>query len=141
MKCTMTMGSEFPKGSQLDRLLERWYNRDITKKRGSTMDREGSPQIRKLGKDYYIKAEDVVAVLDFFAEDCLADLMAIDDDEMTEFDLGFFEGAAENLDDLSKTIKLMVTEKRLNKIKTLEDFNEEFPTAKFQRNRTITKIE
>tara|TARA_B110000858_G_scaffold181244_1_gene219563 strand:+ start:38 stop:451 length:414 start_codon:yes stop_codon:yes gene_type:complete len=137
----MTMGSEFPKGSQLDRLLERWYNRDITKKRGSTMDREGSPQIRKLGKDYYIKAEDVVAVLDFFAEDCLADLMAIDDDEMTEFDLGFFEGAAENLDDLSKTIKLMVTEKRLNKIKTLEDFNEEFPTAKFQRNRTITKIE
>ena len=135
------MGSEFPKGSQLDRLLERWYNRDITKKRGSTMDREGSPQIRKLGKDYYIKAEDVVAVLDFFAEDCLADLMAIDDDEMTEFDLGFFEGAAENLDDLSKTIKLMVTEKRLNKIKTLEDFNEEFPTAKFQRNRTITKIE
>ena len=135
------MGSEFPKGSQLDRLLELWYNRDITKKRGSTMDREGSPQIRKLGKDYYIKAEDVVAVLDFFAEDCLADLMAIDDDEMTEFDLGFFEGAAENLDDLSKTIKLMVTEKRLNKIKTLEDFNEEFPTAKFQRNRTITKIE
>jgi len=135
------MGSEFPKGSQLDRLLERWYNRDITKKRGSTMDREGSPQIRKLGKDYYIKAEDVIAVLDFFAEDCLADLMAIDDDEMTEFDLGFFEGAAENLDDLSKTIKLFITEKRLNKIKTLEDFTKEFPETKFQRNRTITKIE
>jgi len=135
------MGSEFPKGSQLDRLLELWYNRDITKKRGSTMDREGSPQIRKLGKDYYIKAEDVIAVLDFFAEDCLADLMAIDDDEMTEFDLGFFEGAAENLDDLSKTIKLFITEKRLNKIKTLEDFTKEFPETKFQRNRTITKIE
>ena len=132
-------GSEFPKGSQLDRLLELWYNRDITKKRGSTMDREGSPQIRKLGKDYYIKAEDVIAVLDFFAEDCLADLMAIDDDEMTEFDLGFFEGAAENLDDLSKTIKLFITEKRLNKIKTLEDFTKEFPETKFQRNRTITQ--
>ena len=105
------------------------------------MDREGSPQIRKLGKDYYIKAEDVVAVLDFFAEDCLADLMAIDDDEMTEFDLGMFEGAAEALDDLSKTLKLMITEKRLNKIKTLEDFEQEFPTTKFQRNRTISKIE
>ena len=135
------MGSVFPNGSQVDRLLESWYNRDITKKRGRTMDREGSPQIRKLGKDYYIKAEDVIAVLDFFAEDCLADLMSIEDDEMTEFDLGFFEGAAENLDDLSKTIKLMVTEKRLNKIKTLEDFEQEFPTTKFQRNRTISKIE
>ena len=137
----MTKGSAFPNGSQVDRLLESWYNRDITKKRGSTMDREGSPQIRKLGKDYYIKAEDVIAVLDFFAEDCLADLMAIEDDEMTEFDLGFFEGAAENLDDLSKTIKLFITEKRLNKIKTLEDFEQEFPTTKFQRNRTISKIE
>ena len=101
------------------------------------MDSQGAPQIRKLGKDYYIKAEDVVAMFDFFAEEALAELMDIDDDEVTEFDLGFFEGAAENLDDLSKTIKLMVTEKRLNKIKTLEDFNEEFPTTKFQRNRKL----
>ena len=101
------------------------------------MDSQGAPQIRKLGKDYYIKAEDVVAMFDFFAEEALAELMDIDDDEVTEFDLGFFEGAAENLDDLSKSIKLMVTEKRLNKIKTLEDFNEEFPTTKFQRNRKL----
>ena len=106
------------------------------------MDREGSPQIRKLGKDYYIKAEDVIAMFDYFAEDALAELLAIDEDEITEFDLGFFEGAAENLDDLSKSIKLMVTEKRLNKIKTLEDFTAEFPESKFQRNRTLTnKIE
>ena len=105
------------------------------------MNSQGDPQLRKIGKDYYVKAEDVVAMFDFFAEEALAELMAIDDDEMTEFDLGFFEGAAENLDDLSKTIKLLVTEKRLNKIKTLEDFNEEFPTTKFQRNRTISKIE
>ena len=76
-------------------------------------------------------------MFDFFAEEALAELMAIDDDEMTEFDLGLFEGAAENLDDLSKTIKLLVTEKRLNKVKTLEDFNEEFPTTKFQRNRKL----
>ena len=102
------------------------------------MDREGSPQIRKLGKDYYIKAEDVIAMFDYFAEDALAELLAIDDEEVTEFDMGFFEGAAENLDDLSKTIKLMVTEKRLNKIKTLEDFTAEFPESKFQRNRTLT---
>ena len=101
------------------------------------MDSQGAPQIRKLGKDYYIKAEDVVAMFDYFAEEALAELMDIDDDEVTEFDLGFFEGAAENLDDLSKSIKLMVTEKRLNKIKTLEDFNEEFPTTKFQRNRKL----
>jgi len=105
------------------------------------MNSNGDPQIRKIGKDYYIKAEDVIAMFDYFAEEALAELMAIDDDEMTEFDLGFFEGAAENLDDLSKSIKLMVTEKRLNKVKTLEDFNEEFPTTKFQRNRTISKIE
>ena len=83
----------------------------------------------------------MVAIFDFFAEEALAELMAIDDDEMTEFDLGFFEGAAENLDDLSKSIKLMVTEKRLNKIKTLEEFETEFPSTKFQRNRTISKIE
>jgi 3-methyl-2-oxobutanoate hydroxymethyltransferase len=38
------------------------------------MDREGSPQIRKLGKDYYIKAEDVVAMFDYFAEDALAEI-------------------------------------------------------------------
>ena len=105
------------------------------------MNSQGDPQIRKIGKDYYIKAEDMVAIFDFFAEEALAELMAIDDDEMTEFDLGFFEGAAENLDDLSKSIKLMVTEKRLNKIKTLEEFETEFPSTKFQRNRTISKIE
>ena len=105
------------------------------------MNSNGDPQIRKIGKDYYIKAEDVIAMFDYFAEEALAELMAIDDDEMAEFDLGFFEGAAENLDDLSKSIKLMVTEKRLYKVKTLEDFNEEFPTTKFQRNRTISKIE
>ena len=101
------------------------------------MDSQGAPQIRKLGKDYYVKAEDVIAMFDYFAEDALAELMAIDEDEITEFDLGFFEGAAENLDDLSKSLKLMVTEKRLNKVKTLEDFNEEFPTTKFQRNRKL----
>ena len=101
------------------------------------MDSQGAPQIRKLGKDYYVKAEDVVAMFDYFAEEALAELLAIDEDEITEFDMGFFEGAAENLDDLSKSIKLMVTEKRLNKVKTLEDFNEEFPTTKFQRNRKL----
>ena len=104
------------------------------------MDSQGAPQIRKLGKDYYVKAEDVVAMFDYFAEEALAELMAIDDDEITEFDLGFFEGAAENLDDLSKSIKLMVTEKRLNKVKNLEEFTNEFPETSFQRNRTI-KIE
>ena len=105
------------------------------------MNSNGDPQIRKIGKDYYIKAEDMILIFDFFADDALQTLSELDDDEVTEFDLGMFEGAAEALDDLSKTLKLMVTEKRLNKVKTLEDFNEEFPTTKFQRNRTISKIE
>ena len=105
------------------------------------MNSNGDPQIRKIGKDYYIKAEDMLLIFEFFADDALQTLSELDDDEMTEFDMGVFEGAAETLDDLSKTLKLMITEKRLNKIKTLEDFNEEFPTTKFQRNRTITKIE
>ena len=105
------------------------------------MNSNGDPQIRKVGKDYYIKAEDMLLIFDFFADDALQNLSDLDDDEMTEFDMGVFEGAAETLDDLSKTLKLMITEKRLNKIKTLEDFEQEFPTTKFQRNRTISKIE
>ena len=105
------------------------------------MNSNGDPQIRKIGKDYYIKAEDMVLIFEFFADDALQTLSELDDDEVTEFDLGMFEGAAEALDDLSKTLALMITEKRLNKIKTLEDFEQEFPTTKFQRNRTITKIE
>ena len=106
------------------------------------MNSNGDPQIRKIGQDFYIKAEDVIAIIDFFADDALGNLMDIDVDEQTEFDLGMFEGIAEVLDDFSKTLKVMVTEKRLNKIKTLEDFTAEFPESKFQRNRTLTnKIE
>ena len=104
------------------------------------MNSQGDPQIRKIGKDYYIKAEDMILIFDFFADDALQTLSELDDDEVTEFDLGMFEGAAEALDDLSKTLKLMVTEKRLNKVKNLEEFTNEFPETSFQRNRTI-KIE
>ena len=101
------------------------------------MNSNGDPSIRKIGKDFYINAEDVVAIIDFFAEDALQNLMDIDEDEQTEFDLGMFEGIAEVLDDFSKTLKVMITEKRLNRIKTLEDFNNEFPETKFTRNRKI----
>ena len=105
------------------------------------MNSQGDPQIRKIGKDYYIKAEDMLLIFEFFADDALQTLSEWDEDEATEFDFGLFEGAAEVLDDLSKTIKLMVTEKRLNKINNLEEFETEFPSTKFQRNRTISKIE
>ena len=105
------------------------------------MNSQGDPQIRKIGKDYYIKAEDMLLIFEFFADDALETLSEWDDDEATEFDFGLFEGAAEVLDDLSKTLKLMITEKRLNKINNLEEFNSEFPETKFQRNRTISKIE
>jgi|TARA_R110000744_G_scaffold67956_1_gene138398 hypothetical protein len=104
------------------------------------MKSNGEANIRKIGKDYYFKAEDIITLLDYFAEDALAYLSHIDDDEMTEFDMGVFEGQCEVLDDLSKTVKLMVTEKRLNRIKTLEEFNKEFPETSFKRNREI-KIE
>ena len=106
------------------------------------MNSNGDPQIRKIGKDFYINVEDVVAIIDFFAEEALDNLMDIDENDATEFDMGMFEGIAEVLDDFSKSLKVMVTEKRLNKIKTLEDFTAEFPESKFQRNRTLTnKIE
>ena len=105
------------------------------------MNSQGDPQIRKIGKDYYIKAEDMLLIFDLFAEDALEILSEQDDDEVTEFDFGLFEGAAEVLENLSNTLKLMITEKRLNKINNLEEFNSEFPETKFQRNRTISKIE
>jgi len=101
------------------------------------MDSQGNAQIRKIGKDYYIKAEDMLLIFEFFSEDALQTLSEQDDDEVTEFDFGLFEGAAEVLEDLSNTLKLMVTEKRLNKIKTLEDLTNEFPETTFQRNREI----
>ena len=104
------------------------------------MNSQGDPQIRKIGKDYYIKAEDMLLIFEFFADDALETLSEWDDDEATEFDFGLFEGAAEVLDDLAKTVKLMVTEKRLNKVKNLEDITNEFPETTFKRNRTI-KIE
>ncbi len=31
------------------------------------MNSNGDPQIRKIGKDFYINVEDVVAIIDFFA--------------------------------------------------------------------------
>ena len=107
------------------------------------MKSDGLPQIRKLGKDYYIKAEDIVEMFGFFAEDGLALLSSIDDDEMTDFDMGFFEGASEVLEDLAATVKLMVTTKRLNKVNTIEEFDKEFPVSKsFKRNRKLQdKIE
>jgi len=101
------------------------------------MNSNGDPQIRKIGKDFYINVEDVVAIIDFFSEEALDQLMDIDEDETTEFDMGMFEGIAEVLDDFSKSLRVMVTEKRLNKIKTLEDFNNEFPATPFNRNRKI----
>ena len=101
------------------------------------MNSQGDPQIRKIGKDYYFKAEDMLLIFDYFADDALQTLSDLDDDEVTEFDLGMFEGAAETLDDLAKSLKLMVTEKRLNKVKTLEDFTTEFPETTFQRIRKL----
>ena len=130
------MGSVFPNGSQLDKQPETWYNGTNNEER-KQMNSQGDPQIRKIGKDYYIKAEDMLLIFDFFADEALETLSEQDDDEVTEFDFGLFEGAAEVLDDLSKTLKLMVTEKRLNKVKNLEEFNNEFPETTFQRNRKL----
>ena len=51
------------------------------------MNSQGDPQIRKIGKDYYIKAEDMLLIFDFFADDALQTLSDQDDDEQTEFDV------------------------------------------------------
>jgi hypothetical protein len=132
------MGSVFPNGSaiQLDKQPETWYNGTNNEER-KHMNSQGDPQIRKIGADYYFKAEDLLLIFDYFADEALETLSEQDDDEVTEFDLGMFEGAAEVLDDLAKSLKLMVTEKRLNKVKTLEDFTTEFPETTFQRNRKL----
>ena len=101
------------------------------------MHKDGRPQVRKLGKDYYIKADDLHTLFGFFAEDALAEIMDLDDDEVSEFEMGMFEGISEVMEELSKTVNLMVTEKRLSKIENIEQLNQEFSPVEFKRNRKI----
>ena len=101
------------------------------------MHKDGRPQVRKLGKDYYIKADDLHTLFGFFAEDALANIMDMDEDEVSDYELGEFEGVSDVLDELSKTINLMVTEKRLSKIENIQQLTEEFVPVDFKRNRKI----
>lgn len=101
------------------------------------MHKDGRPQVRKLGKDYYIKCDDLHSLFEFFSEDALANIMEMDEDEVSDYEMGEFEGIADVLDELSKTVNLMVTEKRLSKIENLQQLTEEFEPVDFKRNRKI----
>ena len=53
---------------------------------------DGQPQIRKLGNDYYINITDVIEMLNAFGEFSLDEFMAKNEEEIDEFDCGWFEG-------------------------------------------------
>ena len=97
---------------------------------------DGQPQIRKIGKDYYINIYDVIEMLNAFAEFSLDEFMAKDEQGLDEFECGWFEGDQARLDHLLNLFSMLVAEKRLEKIDNIEKLFEEFPSEKFQRNRT-----
>ena len=101
------------------------------------MHKDGRPQVRKLGKDYYIKCDDLHSLFEFFSEDALANIMDMDEDEVSDYEMGEFEGISDVLDELSKTVNLMVTEKRLSRIENIQQLHEEFEPVDFKRNRKI----
>ncbi len=98
--------------------------------------KDGQPQIRKIGKDYYINIVDVMEMLNAFGEFSLDEFMAKDEQDLDEFDCGFFEGDQARLEHLLNLFSMLVAEKRLEKIDNIEKLFQEFPSEKFQRNRT-----
>ena len=99
---------------------------------------DGQPQIRKLGKDYYINMTDLLDMLEAFGEFGLDEFMAKNEQELDEFDCGWFEGDQARLEHLLNLFSMLVAEKRLDKIDNIEKLFEEFPSEKFQRNRPYT---
>ena len=96
---------------------------------------DGQPQIRKIGKDYYINIYDVIEMLNAFGEFSLDEFLAKDEKDLDEFDCGWFEGDQARLEHLLNLFSMLVAEKRLEKIDNIEKLFEEFPSEKFQRNR------
>jgi len=98
---------------------------------------DGQPQIRKIGKDYYINIYDVIEMLNAFSEFSLDEFLAKDEKDLDEFECGWFEGDQARLEHLLNLFSMLVTEKRLEKIDNIEKLFEEFPSEKFQRNRNV----
>ena len=96
---------------------------------------DGQPQIRKLGKDYYINMSDLIDMLDAFGEFSLDEFLAKDEKDLDEFDCGWFEGDQARLEHLLNLFSMLVAEKRLAGIDNVEKLFEEFPSEKFIRNR------
>ena len=97
--------------------------------------KDGQPQIRKIGKDYYINIYDVIEMLNAFGEFSLDEFMAKNEEDLDEFDCGWFEGDQARLEHLLNLFSMLVAEKRLDKIDNIEKLFEEFPSEKFIRNR------
>ena len=96
---------------------------------------DGQPQIRKLGKDYYINMNDLIDMLDAFGEFSLDEFLAKDEKDLDEFDCGWFEGDQARLEHLLNLFSMLIAEKRLDKIDSVESLLREFPSEKFIRNR------
>ena len=96
---------------------------------------DGQPQIRKLGKDYYINMTDLIEMLDAFGEFSLDEFLAKDEKDLDEFDCGWFEGDQARLEHLLNLFSMLIAEKRLSKVDSVESLLREFPSEKFIRNR------
>ena len=96
---------------------------------------DGQPQIRKLGKDYYINIYDVIEMLNAFGEFGLDEFLAKAEEDLDEFDCGWFEGDQARLEHLLNLFSMLIAEKRLDKIDSVESLLREFPSEKFIRNR------
>jgi len=96
---------------------------------------DGQPQIRKLGKDYYINMFDLIEMLDAFGDFSLDEFLAKDEKDLDEFDCGWFEGDQARLEHLLNLFSMLIAEKRLAKIDSVESLLREFPSEKFIRNR------
>ena len=97
---------------------------------------DGQPQIRKIGKEYYLNMFDLIEMLNAFAEFSLDEFMSKDEEGLDEFECGWFEGDQARLEHLLNLFSMLVAEKRLEKIDNIEKLFQEFPSEKFQRNRT-----
>ena len=96
---------------------------------------DGQPQIRKLGKDYYINMTDLIEMLDAFGDFSLDEFLAKDEKDLDEFDCGWFEGDQARLEHLLNLFSMLIAEKRLSKVDSVESLLREFPSEKFIRNR------
>ena len=96
---------------------------------------DGQPQIRKLGNDYYINMSDLIEMLNAFSEFSLDEFMAKNEEELDEFDCGWFEGDQARLEHLLNLFSMLIAEKRLSKVDSVESLLREFPSEKFIRNR------